>query len=185
MLYDLSLRTVGIVTGLLLLAVYLFAYFQPKNVSEWLQRFPRSYLAGAILLTIAFGWTFILMATMDLGEMAHLRPWFLIGLPIGYVLTLRFVDDFLAVRALAALFLLAAAPLLCAAFLRPEIGRLLLVIVAYAWIIKGLIFIGLPHICRDQITWLTGNPTRFRVATLAGAVYGGLLLIVSLVTFRP
>jgi len=185
MIYDLSLRTVGIVTGLILLALHLFAFFQEKPVTEALKRFSRSYLAGALLMTAAFIWTFILLATIDLGEISHLRRWFLIGLPIGYVLTLRFVDDFLAVRGLAALLLLVADPLLSSAFLRPEPGRLLLVILAYAWLIEGLFFMGMPHLCRDQINWVTQKSKRWKAATLAGAAYGAVLLILSLATFRP
>lgn len=185
MIYDLSLRTVGIVTGLVLLALHLFAFFQEKQAASWLQRFPRSYAAGAILMTAAFIWTFILLATIDLGEISHLRRWFLIGLPIGYVLTLRFVDDFLAVRGLAALLLLLADPLLSSAFLRPEPGRLLLVILAYVWLIEGLFFMGMPHICRDQINWVSARSKRWKAAAAAGAAYGALLLILSLATFRP
>ncbi len=184
MIYDLSLRTVGWVTGLIFLVGYLAAFLQRDRVISWLRRFPRSYLAGAILLTLAFVWTFILLATMDLGEIAHLRRWFLIAMPIAYVLTLRFVDDFLAVRAFAALLLLAADPLLCAAFLRPEPGRLLLVIIAYAWILKGLFYIGIPHLLRDQIGWVTQSSARWKFVTLTGAAYGAALLAVSLTTFR-
>jgi len=183
MLYDLNLRTTGIVVGLLLIALHLYALLKPQQVTHWLRLLPRSYTAGAILTTIAFLWCFILMATMDLGEMAHLRRWLLIALPIGYFLTLRFVDDFLAVRAIAILLLLAADTLLCAAFLRPEPGRLLLVLLAYAWIIKGLFYAGIPHLMRDGIQWVTAQPFRWRAATLLGTAYGFALLLTSLTTF--
>ena len=71
------------------------------------QRFPRSRVAGFVLLTIALLWTFWLLATMEMGEFASFRRPLLIALPIGFLLVLRFVDEFLAVRALGILFLLA------------------------------------------------------------------------------
>ena len=47
-----------------------------------------------------------LLATIQMGEFASFRRPLLIALPIGYVLTLFFVDEFLAVRALGILCLL-------------------------------------------------------------------------------
>ena len=66
----------------------------------------------------------------------------LIALPIGYGLVLRFVGEFLAVRALGILCLLAAEPLLDAAFLRYEPSRLLLTVLAYLLILAGFILGG-------------------------------------------
>ena len=57
---------------------------------------------------------------MEMGEFSNFRRPLLIILPVGFLLVLRFVDEFLAVRALGILCLLAAEPLLDAAFLRPE-----------------------------------------------------------------
>jgi len=63
-----------------------------------------------------------------MGEFSGFRRPLLIALPIGYVLVLRFVDEFLAVRALGILCLLAAEPLLGAAFLRYETSRLVVTV---------------------------------------------------------
>ena len=75
------------------------------------------------------------------------------------------------------LALLAAEPVLSAAFLRPEIARLLLVILAYVWLTLGLFWVGMPYILRDQIHWITRTGSRFRALTLAGLVYGFVVLI--------
>ena len=91
-------------------------------------KLPRSRVAGIVLLTVAFVWSFWLLATMEMGEFSGFRRPLLIALPIGYVLVMRFVNEFLAVRALGILFLLAAEPLLEAAFLRYEPSRLLVTV---------------------------------------------------------
>ena len=50
-------------------------------------------------------WTFWLVSNMDLGEFSQYRTWLQIGVPIAFVLTMIFVDEFLAVRALGMLAL--------------------------------------------------------------------------------
>ena len=92
---------------------------------------------------------------MEMGEFANFRRPLLIILPVGFILVLRFVDEFLAVRALGILCLLAAEPLLDAAFLRPETSRLLVTVLAYLMIVAGLIWVTMPYLLRDQINWST------------------------------
>ena len=69
------------------------------------------------------------------------------------------------------LALLAAEPLLEAAFMRHETSRLLLVVLAYVWIINGLFWVGMPWIMRDQIAWLTAKMRRYQTAAWAGVLY--------------
>ena len=105
-------------------------------------------------------WALWLVSSMDLGEFSQYRTWLQIGVPIAFVLTLTFVDEFLAVRALGMLALLAAEPILSSAFLRPEAARLLLVVVAYLWLTLGLFWVRMSYVLRDQIHWLTKNGPR-------------------------
>ena len=58
-------------------------------------RYPRSRVAGIALLAIDLVWSFWLVSTMEMGEFSAFRRPFLIALPIGFFLTLRFVDEFL------------------------------------------------------------------------------------------
>jgi len=97
--------------------------------------------------------------------------------PVLGFLTWRYVPEFLAVRALGMLVLLAAEPLLEAAWLRPEMSRLLLVTLVYVWICFALFWIGMPYTLRDQIDWLLRTPARLKYACSAGIAYGAVLLI--------
>jgi len=54
---------------------------------------------------------------------------------------------------------------------------LVLVVLAYAWIFAGLFLVGMPYILRDLIAWLTGSAARFRVAAIAGVLYGVVLVL--------
>jgi hypothetical protein len=177
MIYPFSLQLAGLVTGLLLIVAHAYALATPGATRQFLQAFPRSRVWGTILLSLGAIWAFWLVSTMDLGEFAHLRQAMLIAVPIGAVLTWQFVDEFLAVRALGILALLAADCLLEAAFLRPELSRLLLVVLAYAWIFAGLFLVGMPYILRDLIAWLTASVARFRMAAAIGIAYGLALVL--------
>lgn len=177
MIYSLDLKAAGIVVGLLLVATHLFALLQGKTCQQWLKDFPRSRSAGTVLIFIAGIWSFILIRTMDLGEFSSLRNMMLVAIVVATFMAWQYVEEFLAVRALGMIALLAADPLLEAAFLRPEESRLLLVVLAYAWIILGLFWVGMPWTLRDQITWVLKNKERFKAAGVAGAIYGLAVLI--------
>ncbi|OLB00581.1 MAG: hypothetical protein AUH08_08205 [Verrucomicrobia bacterium 13_2_20CM_54_12] len=174
-IYHLSLQAVGIIAGVLLVLISLPGLLKP-NLAGAAQKFPRSHMAGVFLLTICLVWTFWLLATIQMGEFSAFRRPLLIALPIGYGLVLRFVGEFLAVRALGILCLLAAEPLLDAAFLRYETSRLLVTVLAYLLILGGLFWVAIPYVLRDQITWTTRSTFRWRCLHAIALIYGCVIL---------
>ncbi len=179
-----DLRTTGFVVGILLIVLHGVAILHGATVRGWLKTFPRSKTMGTVLLAIDAIWAFMMMANMDLGEFSSYRKALLVLIPVAAILTLKFVDEFLAVRSLGMLMLLAAEPLLEAAFLRPEKTRLLLVVLAYAWAVLGMFYVGTPYVLRNQIDWLQKSDTRWRVATFAGLLYGVAVLISAATQYR-
>jgi hypothetical protein len=137
-----------------------------------------------MLIALAAVWSFFLIRGMDLGEFARLRNPMLVGIIVGAFLSWKYVEEFLAVRAIGMLALLAAEPLLEAAFMRHETTRLLLVLLAYVWIVNGLFWVGMPWVMRDQIAWLTAKMPRFRLAAWAGLLYSGALIFCALLFWR-
>src|SRR6266481_535291 len=175
MIYELSLHTAGIIVSAFLILIGLLGLLEP-DFANVVQRFPRSRVAGVILLTVCLVWTFWLVATIQMGEFSSFRRPLLVVLPIGYVLVLRFVDEFLAVRALGILCLLAAEPLLDAAFLRYETSRLFLTVFAYLLIIAGLFWVTMPYLLRDQINWSARSAFRWRSLHAIAFCYGAVIL---------
>jgi hypothetical protein len=182
MIYNLSLQTAGIIAGVFLILISLPGLVKP-DLAGVAQRFPRSRVAGVVLLTICLAWTFWLLATIQMGEFSAFRRPLLVALPIGYVLALGFVEEFLAVRALGILCLLAAEPLLDAAFLRYETSRLLLTVFAYLLIVAGLFWVAIPYLLRDQINWGTRSVFRWRFLHAIAFIYGGVILTFALTRY--
>ncbi len=177
MIYPLKLETALLITGLWLIAIHAIALVKRSAVQDWLRTFPRSKGLGVILLVAATAWSWWLISTIDLGEFSNWRDRLKIIIPVAAVLTYLYADEFLAVRSLGMLVLLAAEPLLEAAFMRPEVTRLFLVTLVYVWIGFALFWVGMPFTLRDQIAWVIGSETRWRAAVYAGLAYGALLLV--------
>lgn len=176
MIYHLSLQTAGFIAGIFLLVFGLWGLVRPGASQAAAQRLPRSRVAGFVLLTIAFFWSFWLLATMEMGEFSTFRKPLLFILPVGFLLVLRFVDEFLAARALGILSLLAAEPLLDAAFFRNESSRLLVTVFAYLLIIAGLFWVTMPYLLRDQINWSARTHGRWLFTHGLALLYGAAIL---------
>ena len=96
---------------------------------------------------------------------------------------MTFVDEFLAVRALGMLALLAAEPVLSAAFLRPEsrvccwsYSRMS----GSRWVFSGL---ACPTFCEIKSIGSPKPATDFRALTFAGLVYGLVVLICAVAVY--
>jgi hypothetical protein len=179
-----TLFTAGMVVGLLLLFSHLYAWFKSTEAKLFLQKFPRNYPLGIAILFLALLWVLMCLKHMDMGEFYHLREQLLIGVPIFFVLIVIYVREYLSVRALGCLLLLAAGPLLEAAFLQPQLSRLLLPALAYVWIIAGMFFIGMPFLLRDAIQWVLAKESRWKLATISGVAYGILILSAAVLFWR-
>ncbi len=179
----LSLKVTGLALGALLLAAHVWAFLQAEKAMAVAKAFPRHRVWGVVLLAAGTLWSCFLMYYMDMGEFYTWRRWLLMLLPVTFFLVVSFVPEFLAVRALGALMLLAASPILHAAFLQPQISRLLIPILAYVWVLVGMFLVGMPFLLRDWIGWASSNPGRWKLAAGAGAAYGVLMLVAAVVAW--
>jgi hypothetical protein len=180
----LSLSGVGLVVGLFLAVLSGLCLRKPEQMKRLMKAMPRSRPLGIVLLTTAAVWSFYLVRTMDLGEFSSYRTAFTIVVPIAYYLTLTYVDEFLTARALGILLLLLSELIIEAAFLKPQISRLLIVVIAYLAIVKGMFFVGMPYLMRDGIHWLTSTDFRWRASLWVGLAYGMIVIVASLTLFR-
>ena len=178
----LPLFTAGLLLAVWLIGVHALMLAKPAAMQDFLKKFPRNQTLGQILLGVGLGWFWLLIAppglgklsalAMDLGEFNSAKGFLQVLVPISLVLVCISVRDFLAVRALGLLGLMAAAPRLGAAFLKDPASRLLVPIFAYTMLTASLFWVGMPYLFRDAITWITADQRRWTLACVAGLGYG-------------
>jgi len=191
---NLPLFGTGMVLAAFLIALHAVMLLKPKQAQALLVKFPRNPMAGQILLGVGLAWFWLLIApeglgklsalAMDLGEFNAAKRILRILVPIALVLVVMSVRDFLAVRALGLCGLMAAAPLLEAAFLKDPASRLLVPIYAYALLTASMFFVGMPYLFRDAISWLTADSKRWFAASALGLAYGLATLACALLFWR-
>jgi len=180
----LSLQTVGIAVGLALIIIHVIALVKAPAVIDKLKTVPRSQNIGTVFLTIDFIWAWVVATSMELGDFERLRWLAQFSVPVIYVAMLFWVNDYLGARSIGIFLLLAACPVLDAAFLKEPGSRVLLSIICYVWITLGLFWIGMPYTMRDQIRWATRSPGRYKGLAIAGAGYGVLLVVTAFVFYK-
>jgi uncharacterized protein YjeT (DUF2065 family) len=176
MTYFVSLKITAIIIGLLALAGHLPTALAPEKFGPLLKSLPRNYPLGVVLMLSATLWFTTLTGVMDLGEISSARVQLMAVWTIAGVLLVIFVPGFLAARGLGCLLLLAAALVLDAAFLVLTPWRYVMTLLAYYWVIAGMVLVYSPHLWRDAINFVTQTPQRLRLFSWPGAVFGVVLI---------
>ncbi len=190
----LSLFTIGLILAAWLIVSHLLMLVKPELIGGFLKKFPRNQMLGQILLGIGMAWFWLLIApenmgllsalAMDLGEFNGAKPLLRILVPVALVLVATSVRDFLAVRALGVIGLMAASPMLESAFLKDPGSRLLVPVYAYALLTASMFWVGMPYLFRDAVNWVTARPARWRAAAIGGLAYGTATLVCAIAFWR-
>ncbi len=179
-MHDLA-HVAWIVTVVLVIA-YVPAILCPGRYMRGLRGFPRSTVPAWILTGINVVWAAWLVWEMPLGRFDAFKLWLYLAAPVTFVLIVRFMDELLAVRALGGLLILVPAPILDAARWHPSPWRLVLTILAYSLVVKGILLLLSPYWFRKATErWLV-SAARCRTMGAAGVglavVLAGLALCV-------
>lgn len=195
---NIPLSVLGYAVGLYLLAAHGLMLLKPEFCQAWLKKLPRHHNAGVYSLAVGMIWFWLLVApenltgplsflgslSMDIGEFNAVKGWLRILVPLAYLGMIFYVKEFLFVRGLGVVALMAAGPLLDGAFLRiPEnlpFTRLLIPLFAYVLLTKGMFWVGMPYTFRNAVTWATASQARWRKLAMAGLIYGVVVLVCSL-----
>ena len=181
-----SLSSAGYVLAAWLILSHLWMLVKTEDAIDFLKKFPRNNVAGTILMALGMFWFWLLVVpfkspiAMDLGEFNAAKNILLAAVPVVAFLMITRVREFLAVRGLGVVALMAAAPLLAAAWQEPATGKLLIPIFSYGLLTAGLFFVGMPFVMRDGINWATASTGRFKLLVLGGLGYGIAVLACSI-----
>lgn len=175
-----SLTLATLFPGVLLFVVGVLLFTRHSLVVSACKAMPRSRAATVVFFGGAAAWFLSRVWTLSMADFGEYRTALLIFFALLAVLAFSQVPDFLAVRGLAALMLLAATPLLDAAYMEyhhPQ--RLFMVSAVYVGIALAIYLGAVPFRLRDFIEWLFATAERPRVMGAALAVYGLVLGVVA------
>ncbi len=175
-----SLFLATLLTGLTLLVLGAALIADTSLVRSALRAFPRSRPAAWVLFGLAAAWFLSRVAVLSEADFGQFRNQLFVAFAAIAALSFFYVPEFLAVRGLAALVLLAGDPLLKPAYGEYEIAaRLFLVTVVYVALAVAIWLGAQPWRLRDWIEWLQRVPGRSRVIGLAFSAAGLLLAAVA------
>lgn len=180
----LSLSTVAWILGAAIVVLRLPGVVWPDLYARILRRFPRHLGAGAVLAALAAAWIAWHLYHGVTGTWAWFRPYALAAVPVGYVVCLRYLDEYLAVRAMAVLFLLVAKPLTDAARWHESPLSLVVTVIAYLMAVAGMILVVSPYRLRDSIEWATRTRGRTRWISAAGTAVGIAVCLLAATVYR-
>jgi hypothetical protein len=176
-----SLLLATLLPGLLLIALGVPLLLNSSRAVASLKALPRSTTAALFFFGIGalwFLWNIWHLSAADFGDYRVLLT---IGFAAVAVLAFKCVPDFLAVRGLCVLALLAASPLLGAAYMEYRFPqRLFMVALVYVFIALAIWLGASPFRLRDFFGWLFARPGRTRGF---GAVLAGYGLLLGIVAF--
>ena len=177
-----SLLLATLLPGIFLALLGLLLLSNSPVVVATLKALPRSQAATLVLFGGGVLWFLVRVAGM--GDADRIIgdsnvPW-VVGFGALGVLSIRYVPDFLAVRGVSILMLLAATPLLNAAFMEYEHPqRLFMVTAVFLAIVAALYLAAVPYRLRDFTQWLLARPARAQGLGVALLAYGILLSVVA------
>jgi hypothetical protein len=183
---ELPLSLVSTLLGLAILLPAAAAFVKPASLSGPIKGFHRAVGIGCVLIVLATVWFVYNLKVESIADFEPMKPYLMMILVALGVGTCLFLQDFIAVRGLAALMLLVAKLMVDAG--RPHLDESPFVEVnqtlAYIFVFFGMWLTISPWRLRDWFNWSAASNGRLKlVSGLAGAV-GAFILVLGLTVFR-
>jgi hypothetical protein len=190
-----NLSHLSILLGLGMGLPQVYGLAKPVEFSAAVKKFPRNLAAGVVLMLLGTAWFDWNVNNEPIADFSTFKPYMMTGFAAVGVLSCVFVQDFLAVRGLAVVFLLlgklmvdTGRPHLPTILFHAQPGEsswvLLLQFWAYILIIAGIWFTVTPWKLRDFLNFATANETRVRVGSAIRLAFAAFVLILGLTAFR-
>jgi hypothetical protein len=181
----LKLSTLSILLGLGVGLPQIYGLVKPAAFAAAVRKFPRSVPWGVALMLLGTGWFVWNLSQEAISDFAAYKTPMMIGFAAIGVGACIFVQDFLAVRGLAVVFLLLAK-------LMVDTGRPVLTATHWVWVIQVwayvLVVAGIwltiaPWRLRDFVNWATANEQRVRFGSMARLAFGLFVAGLGLIKF--
>ena len=181
-----KLSLLSILLGLGMAAPQVYGLAKPTAFAAAVRKFPRHLPTGVFLMLLGTAWFLWLVNQEPIADFAAFKPHMMAVFAGIGVATCFFVQDFLAVRGLAVVFLLLAKLMVDTG--RPHLGEtpwvLLIQTWAYVLIVAGIWFTVSPWRLRDLLNWATANEKRVKICLTIRLAFSLLVVVLGLTAFR-
>ena len=184
--WEMKLSLLSILLGLGLGLPQVYGLANPQKFKVSVRQFPRNLPTGIILMLLGTAWFVWSFYSEPIADFAVFKPYMLAGFTAIGVLSCVFVQDFLAVRGLAVLFLLLGKLMVDTG--RPHLGESGFVLVIQTWayllIVAGIYFTVVPWRLRDLLNWATASDARVKIGSSIRLAFAVFILLLGLTAFR-
>lgn len=177
---QIKLSLLAVLMGLGMGLPQIYGLLNPKEFAARVRKFPRSLPVGIALMLLGTAWFAWYFGQEQVSDFANAKPYLLIGFIAVGVGSCIYVQDFLAVRGLAVVFLLLAKLMVDTARWADTDWRLVVITWAYVMVMAGIWFTIWPWHLRDLLNFATATERRVRVGSAIRLAFG---LFVALLGF--
>jgi multisubunit Na+/H+ antiporter MnhG subunit len=181
---EISLANLSLALGALMVITAVFGLVKTEGAMDWAKNFPRNETAGWTLMLAGMAWFLWVLKSETLADFEKFRMLFKVFIVATGVGACFFLKDFLAVRGLAVVLLLLAKLIVDTARWHESEWRLVLVVLAYALVIKAMWFTVAPWRMRDILDWATASERRFKMLCGVRLAFAVLLVVLGLTIFK-
>jgi len=181
-----KLSLLSILLGLGMGVPQVYGLARPAQLAAHARKFPRNLAAGVVLMLLGTAWFVWNVNIEPIADFSSFKPYMMVGFTVVGVLSCVFVQDFLAVRGLAVVFLLLGKLMVDTG--RPHLGDSPFVEVIQVWayvlIVAGIYFTITPWKLRDLVNWATATESRTRILSSVRLAFAVFIVVLGLTAFR-
>ena len=181
-----KLSTLSILIGLGMALPQIYGLLKPKEFAQSVRKFPRNVPVGIAMMLLGTAWFLWILDQESVSDFATYKTLLMMLFGAVGVGTCIYVQDFIAVRGLAVLFLLIAKLMVDSG--RPLRGKTPWVLVIQTWayvlVVAGIWFTLSPWRLRDFLNWATADEKRVRVGSAIRLAFGLFVAVLGLTKFR-
>jgi hypothetical protein len=181
---DLKLSTLSIILGLMVALPSVYGLLKPTAFAAAARRFPRHTPVGYFLVLLGTAWFLYYVHLESVADFASMKNIFFLVFSAVGIGTCFFVRDFLPVRGLAVVLLLAAKLMVDTARWEETEWRLVISTWAYALALAGMWFTISPWRLRDILNWSVATESRTRLTSGLRVAFGLFVVVLGLTVFR-
>ena len=182
---SLNLSTLSILLGLGLGLPQIYGLLKPAEFAAAVRKFPRSLPGGYALMILGTVWFLWNLKQEPISDFAVYKTPLLAAFAAVGLGACIFVQDFLAARGLAVVFLLLAKLIVDSG--RPHLGETPWVLVLQAWayvlVLAGMLITVSPWRLRDFLNWATSSEKRIKTGCGIRLAFGLFIAALGLLKF--